>query len=154
MTSIIITKENRAERTRYASSVLTDKLEGGKVEMLLLRPSRSRQQEKLYHKLIGIIADQVKVMTKKYDVAIWKALLVDQFAQDKEAAGEPLRKPGAVFPAMDGSGRLVSIRPSTTGFSVAESSEFIDFIYAQGVELGVRWPASKHDLIDLGEWNG
>lgn len=154
MTRILITKENRSERTRYASSVITEKLEGGNVELSILRPSRSRNQEKLYHKLISIVASQVKVMGRKYDVAIWKALLVDQFAQDKEASCSPLKKPGTVFPAMDGSGRLVSIRPSTTGFSVAESSEFIDFIYAQGIELGVRWPASKHDLIDLGEWNG
>lgn len=154
MTRIIITKENRAERTRYASSVITQKLEGGKVELAILRPSRSREQEKLYHKLIGIIAEQIKVMANKYDVAIWKALLVDQFAQDKQEAGSPLRKPGSVFPAMDGSGRLVSIRPSTTGFSVSESSEFIEFIYAQGIELGVKWPATKHDLIDSGEWNG
>lgn len=152
MTRILITKENREERTRYASSVITQKLEGGKVELSILRPSRSREQEKLYHKLIGIIADQVKVMTKKYDVAIWKALLVDQFAQDKAAAGSPLKKPGTVFPAMDGSGRLVSIRPSTTGFTVAESSEFIEFLYAQGIELGVKWPASKHDLISMGEF--
>ncbi|HUH58415.1 MAG TPA: recombination protein NinB [Pseudomonadales bacterium] len=154
MTRIIITKENREERTRYASSVITQKLEGGKVELAILRPSRSREQEKLYHKLIGIIAEQIKVMANKYDVAIWKALLVDQFAQDKQAAGSPLGKPGSVFPAMDGSGRLVSVRPSTTGFTVAESSEFIEFIYAQGIELGVKWPASKHDLMELGEWNG
>lgn len=154
MTRILITKNNRDERTRYASSVITEKLEGGNVELSILRPSRSRDQEKLYHKLISIVADQVKVMGNKYDVAIWKALLVDQFAQDKEASGEPLRKPGTIFPAMDGSGRLVSIRPSTTGFSVAESGEFIEFIYAKGIELGVRWPASKQDLISMGESGG
>ena len=154
MTNIIITKENRAERTKYASHVITEKLEGGKVELTIRRPSRSRDQEKLYHKLISIVADQVKVMGNKYDVAIWKALLVDQFAQDKEQLGYPLKKPGTVFPAMDGSGRLVSIRPSTTGFTVAESSEFIEFLYAQGIELGVRWPASKHDLLMMGEENG
>lgn len=151
MTRILITKENRSERTQYASSVITQKLESGNVELAILRPSRSRNQEKLYHKLISIVASQVKVMGRKYDVAIWKALLVDQFAQDKEAAGEPLRKPGAIFPAMDGSGRLVSIRPSTTGFTVAESGEFIEFIYSKGIELGVNWPASKYDLIYIGE---
>ena len=46
MTRILITKENRIERTRYASSVITEKLEGGSVELSILRPSRSRNQEK------------------------------------------------------------------------------------------------------------
>lgn len=125
---------------------MLDALAGGPISVLVRRPSRSREQEKLYHKLIAIISSQVTVYGKLYYPEIWKALLVDQFEQERAAMGQPLRKPGQVVPAMDGSGRMVTVRPSTTGFSVAEGSDFIEFIYAQGIELGVKWPATAEEI--------
>tara|TARA_Y100000034_G_scaffold94231_1_gene114184 strand:- start:642 stop:1136 length:495 start_codon:yes stop_codon:yes gene_type:complete len=127
-------------------TAMVELLNGGPISVLVRRPSRSREQEKLYHKLIAVIAGQIKVFGRSYEPEIWKALLVDQFEQERAAMGQPLRKPGQVVPAMDGSGRMVTVRPSTTGFSVAEGSDFIEFIFAQGIELGVKWPATAEEI--------
>tara|TARA_Y100000296_G_scaffold33741_1_gene39214 strand:+ start:13036 stop:13587 length:552 start_codon:yes stop_codon:yes gene_type:complete len=163
---ITIHPDNTA-RSKFTAlkQFMLDALAGGPISVLVRRPSRSREQEKLYHKLIAVISDQVTFETKhpdsdpgrivyffgrnrrrKYKPEIWKALLVDQFEQERALAGEPLRKPGQIVPAMDGSGRMVTVRPSTTGFSVAEGSDFIEFIFAQGIELGVKWPATAEEI--------
>ena len=153
------------QRFTALKQFMLEALTGGPISVLIRRPSRSREQEKLYHKLIAVISDQVVFETwrpdsdpgrvvylfdrrrrRKYKPEIWKALLVDQFEQERAAMGQPLRKPGHVVPALDGSGRLVSVRPSTTGFSVSEASDFIEFIYAYGVELGVQWPATAEEI--------
>ncbi len=144
---ITIHPDNTARQKFTAlKQFMLDALAGGPISVLVRRPSRSREQEKLYHKLIAVISGQIKVFGKVYEPEVWKALLVDQFEQERAAMGQPLRKPGQIVPAMDGSGRMVTVRPSTTGFSVAEGSDFIEFIYAQGVELGVKWPATAEEI--------
>lgn len=144
---ITIHPDNTAQQKFTAlKQFMLEALSGGPISVLVRRPSRSREQEKLYHKLIAVISGQIKVFGKVYEPEVWKALLVDQFEQERAAMGQPLRKPGQIVPAMDGSGRMVTVRPSTTGFSVAEGSEFIEFIYAQGVELGVKWPATAEEI--------
>lgn len=125
---------------------IVEALQGGAIHVQLLRPSRSREQEKHYHALIGEIAAQVKVFSKKYKPETWKALLVDQFEKEMAELGRPLRKPSETVPAMDGSGRLVTIRPSTTKFSKEEGGAFIEFLYAQGVEMGVIWSANAEQI--------
>lgn len=135
----------RAAMAAIKAFVIELLLSGG-VSVLIRRPSRTREQEKLYHKLISEVSKQVRVFGKTYEPEIWKALLVDQFEQERLAMNKPLRKPGQIVPAMDGSGRMVTVRPSTTGFSVEEGSEFIEFTYAQGVEMGVKWPASAEEI--------
>lgn len=144
---ITIHPDNTA-RSKFTAlkEVMVAALAGGPISVLVRRPSRSREQEKLYHKLIAIISGQIKVFGKVYEPEVWKALLVDQFEQERAAMGQPLRKPGQIVPAMDGSGRMVTVRPSTTGFSVAEGSDFIEFIFAQGIELGVKWPATAEEI--------
>lgn len=125
---------------------IIEALAGGDVSVVVRRPCKSREQEKLYHALIAEIASQVRTFGKRYDTDVWKALLVDQFAVERTAMGEPLRKPGAVVPAMDGSGRMVTVRASTTEFNREEGGAFIEFLYAQGVEMGVRWSANAEQI--------
>lgn len=144
--SIKLTKETLASAMQTVHRWISEGLEGGALELSLMRPSKSREQEKHYHALIGDISAQIKVMGKKYSHEVWKALLVDQFSQDKRALGEPLRHDSQTVPAMDMSGRLVTIRASTTLFSKREGQEFIEFLYSQGIELGVRWSATAEQI--------
>ena len=139
-------QSNARQAMGAIKALIIELLLSGAVSVLIRRPSRSREQEKLYHALIGEISKQITVYGKPYAPEIWKALLVDQFEQERVAMGRPLRKPGQIVPAMDGSGRMVTVRPSTTGFSVEEGSEFIEFIYAQGIEMGVKWPATAEEI--------
>lgn len=125
---------------------IVESLAGGPVTVSVSRPSRSRAQEKHYHALIGEIAKQVSVMGKRYNPEIWKVLLVDQFAQEKKSMGEQLSNPGATVPAMDMSGRLVTIRPSTRKFNKKEGQEFIEYLYSKGIEMGVKWSASAQQI--------
>lgn len=127
-------------------NVIIEGLQSGDLAVLVRRPSKSREQEKKYHAMIHEIAGQVRTYGKRWGDDVWKALLVDQFAQDRANIGEPLRKPGSVVPAMDGSGRMVTVRASTAEFNKQEGSDFIEFLYATGIELGVQWSASAEQI--------
>jgi len=114
-------------------------IEGGPVAITITRPSRSAEMNKKFHAMIRDIAQQVTFFGKRrYDAEVWKALLVDQFEQEKAAMGEPLSHPGQLITSMDGQ-RTITVRPSTTKFRKAEASEFIEFLYQQGSEMGVNW---------------
>ena len=114
-------------------------IQGGPVVITLSRESKSRLQERHYHALIGDIARQITFYgNKRYHPDTWKALLVEQFDQEMKAMGTPLRKPGRLITSLDGQ-RTITVRPSTTKFRKAEASEFIEFLYQQGSEMGVNW---------------
>ena len=134
---------------------------GGDFLVVVTSLSKSREQEKKYHALIGEFAKQVafdvtppsssKVrrlpQKKQYPPAVWKTLLVDAFEQEKLLMGEPLRKPGRMVMSLDGQ-RMVSMRPSTRDFTKAEAGEFIEFLYARGIEYGVQWPAEHWQIVE------
>jgi len=133
--------------------LVVEAVQGGDVLLIVTEISKSRAQERKYHVMLKEIADQV-VFTRsgigqaqqvRYKPDVWKALLVDAFEQEKTAMGEPLAKPGRLIPSIDGS-RLVSIRASTTDFRKKEASDFIEFLYARGVEHGVRWSATAEQI--------
>lgn len=111
---------------------------GGHVEIEIKRPCKSREQEARYHAMIGDIAATVTIDGRKYDRDVWKALLVDDFAEEMRRQGTPLSHPGRVIPSMDGS-RVVTIRPSSSRFRKSEAAEFIEYLYATGTELGARF---------------
>ncbi len=116
-----------------------------KIVVIVQEWSKSRDQEKKYHAMIGDIARQVCFYGKKrHKQEIWKALLVEQFAREKEEMGEPLRHPGETIMSLDGK-RNITVRPSTKQFLMAEAAEFIEYLYMQGTDMGVRWsePALK-----------
>lgn len=133
---------------------IVESLAGGPVLVRVGRESKTRKQEKLYHKLIAELASKAKNEDGKpygydkwlrpngYKADVWKVLLVDSFAKEKEEMGYPLKKPGATVPSLDNSERLVTIRPSTQLFRKSEGQEFIEFIYAKGIEYGVVWDAT------------
>lgn len=111
-------------------------IEGGKpIELILKRPDRTREQEKKYHAMIGDISDSVVLDGRQFDDEIWKTWLVEEFERELNAMGQQLRHPGRVILSRDGQ-RLVTIRAATSRFTVSESSDFIEFLYHTGTELG------------------
>lgn len=118
---------------------------GGPVEIEIKRPCKSREQEARYHAMIGDIAATVTIDGRKYDRETWKALLVEDFAEDMRRQGTPLSHPGRVIPSLDGT-RVVTIRPSSRRFRKSEAAEFIEYLYATGTELGARFsdPALRY----------
>ena len=149
MRAVRLTQANAKDGMSLLKNIIIESLHGGDTEVVVRRPSKSRDQEAHYHALINEIAQQVKIYTKHYSAEVWKALLVDQFRIEREQMGEPLRKAGQTVPAMDGSGRLITIRPSTREFSASEASAFIEFIFAQGIAMGVKWPANMESIKEL-----
>lgn len=116
-----------------------DAIKGGKIIVEIRSWSKSREMEKKYHAMINDIARQVVFYGKKrHKPEIWKALLVEQFAREKESMGEHLRHPGQTIVSLDGQ-RMITVRPSTTQFLVSEASDFIEYLYQQGTEFGVHW---------------
>lgn len=114
-------------------------IQGGKLVVEIRRQNKSREMERKYHAMLNDIARQVTFYgNRHYGAEIWKALMVDQFAQERAQMGEPLRHPGQTIISLDGQ-RQVTVRASTTQFLVPEGADFIEFLYAQGSEMGVRW---------------
>ena len=64
--------------------------------------------------------------------------LVDEFRRVREEMGEPLTHPGKTVISLDGQ-RKVTVRPSTKKFRKKEASDFIEFLYATGIEYGARF---------------
>lgn len=118
--------------------LVSEKIHGGPLIVTVARESKTRSMERKYHAMINDIARQVTVFGRQYAPEVWKALLVDQYEQEVKAAGGRLGSPSETIVSMDGQ-RRVTVRPSTTRFKKHEGAEFIEFLYAQGCEMGVGW---------------
>jgi hypothetical protein len=94
--------------------------------------SKSRDQEKLYHELIGQIAKQAQHMGAKWDAESWKRLLVDSYCREKGL------KTGAVIPNLAGDG-IVQLGMQTRNFTKEQASEFVEWLHAWGAEHGVTF---------------
>ncbi|QQD21208.1 hypothetical protein GJQ54_05210 [Oceanospirillaceae bacterium ASx5O] len=160
---IVFDQTNARQAMTAIKALVIDLLQGGPVAVLIRRPSRSREQEKKYHAMFREFARQVTFCRTvgegenvirifgqgyqhRYDEDCWKALLVHDFAQERAAMGEPLAKPGRVIPVLDNSGMMITVRASTAALSREESAAFIEYLYAKGIEYGVRWPASAEEI--------
>ena len=93
---------------------------------------KSRDQEKLYHELIGQIAKQAQHMGAKWDAESWKRLLVDSYCREKGL------KTGAVIPNLSGDG-IVQLGMQTRKFTKEQASEFVEWLHAWGAEHGVTF---------------
>jgi len=122
-----------------AWNVAKDAIQTAGIVVEIKRYNKSREQEKKYHAMIGDFAKQIAFYgNKKYSLDVWKARLVEQFAREKELLGEPLRRPGQTIASLDGL-RTISVPPSTKQFLVKEASDFIEYLYQQGSEMGVNF---------------
>lgn len=104
---------------------------GRKLTLEVKEASKSREQERLYHELIGQIAKQAQHMGAKWSAEDFKRLLVDKFAREIGLSG------GKIIPNLDGTG-IVQLGVQTRGFSVDQGSQFIEWLYAWAANNGVE----------------
>jgi hypothetical protein len=108
-----------------------DALAAGRKLTLEIKPaSKSRDQEKLYHDLIGQIAKQAQHMGAKWSPEDWKRLLVDQFIKYQGLSG------AMIVPNLDGTG-IVQLGFQTRKFTKEQASEFVEFLLAWSAENGI-----------------
>jgi len=120
-----------------AWNVAKEAIQTAGIVVEIKRYNKSREQEKKFHAMINDFARQITFYgNKRHKQDIWKALLVEQFAQEKKLLGDPLRHQGKTITSLDGL-RVITVRPSTTQFLVAEAADFIEYLYQQGTEMGV-----------------
>jgi hypothetical protein len=103
---------------------------GRKLTLEVKDASKSREQEKLYHELIGQIAKQAQHMGAKWSAEDFKRLLVDQFMRDIGEGG------GKVIPNLDNTG-IVQLGTQTRNFTQEQGSEFIEWLYSWAANNGV-----------------
>lgn len=134
----------------HARNLIQKAIQGGSVLLTLGRLSKSREQEQKYHAMINDIAKTVWCavydefghivpgMRRQFDSDYWKAVLVDGFEQELREQGIKLKKPSRIVRSLDRQ-RWVSLRASTRDFGKQHASMFIEYLYAQGTELGATF---------------
>lgn len=110
--------------------------------VLTIKPeSKTRDQEKKYHAMIGDIAKQAQHLGAKWESEDWKRLLIDKFARDTG------KTHGKVIPNLDSDG-VVEVGILSRNFSRTVGAEFIEWLYAWGAEHGIEWAESNQWAID------
>jgi hypothetical protein len=105
-------------------------LQGGATWVLTIKPAtRSGDQNRKLHAMLGEIAAQKEWAGSKRDSETWKRLLTAAWTR---ARGEHTE----FLPAIDGVGIDVVFR-RTSSLTRGEMSELIEFVYAWGAEAGV-----------------
>lgn len=93
-------------------------------------PSRSKEQNALFHAVCGDISKQRRWAGRKIDVEGWKRLLVDAWARETD------RQQGDVVPSLDGAS-IVNLSMQTRRLRVKEMGELITF---------AQWWATDNDV--------
>lgn len=92
--------------------------------------NRSLEQNALLHVLIQKISSKVEWAGKKREVDTWKRLLIAGWLR---ARGESIE----ILPSLDNHGIDVVFRHTST-LTIAEMSEFIEYIQAWAIEQGIQ----------------
>lgn len=129
---------------QWAEQTIKRALAGGPVQITLGRVSKSRDQEARYHAMIHDIHQQC---FRGYSAEGVKAVLVNQFALEREEQGEPLAHPGEKVWDWK-TKEPVYVRPSTKKFRKKEASDFIEFLYSVGSEYNVQWSEKALTVYD------
>jgi hypothetical protein len=106
-------------------------------------PRKSREQEERYHAMLGDLSEQWKLHGRKWDAESMKRLCIDQFKRDTikdPDFSEMWRAMGdiEIAPSIDGSG-IVALGTQSRKFPKRLASAFIEWLFALGAEVGVRW---------------
>ena len=109
---------------------------GKKLTLEIKEQSKSREQERLYHELIGQIAKQAQHLGAKWDAEDWKRLLVQEFCKEKGILT------GKVIPNLSGDG-IVQLGFQTRKFTKEQASEFVEFLQAWAADNGVTLNDAK-----------
>ena len=105
---------------------------------------KKREQEEKYHAMIGQISSQAEHFGQKRDLETWKRLLIAAFVivlrENAKAEGkdDPFPEVGALIPALNGKD-FVQVGVPSSGFTIKQASQFIEYLYAFGEESGVRF---------------
>lgn len=94
---------------------------------------RSIEQNKLLHKLLTQVSDQVEWHGKKLSVLVWKRLCTAAWL--REEGHSPM-----LVPALDNTG-FDLVFEHTSQLSVAQCGRLIIWIESFGSQSGVRWEA-------------
>ena len=103
---------------------------GRKLTLEIKPASKSRDQERLYHELIGQIAKQAQHMGAKWSADDWKRMLVWQYCKDNQLDC------GKVIPSLDMTG-IVQLGIQTRKFTKEQASEFVEFLLAWCANNGI-----------------
>ena len=103
-----------------------------------LPQAKSRDQEDKYHAMIADIAKQSQYISRTWDAGDMKRILIDEFAEEMRNHGTPLGHDSSIIPSENGK-RIIQLEIRSSEFRVKEASDFIEFLYAWGVERGVVW---------------
>ena len=111
---------------------IKEALDGGIPLVLeIKRESKTRQQEKLYHKLIGKVATRCRHLNCTYNEEDWKRILVDAYLRETN------QQSGHVVPNLDGTG-VVQLGLQTRRFTKEQASEFVTWLEAWCANNGVE----------------
>lgn len=107
-------------------------LKSGKKLTLEIKPaSKSREQERLYHAILGEIAQQAEHCGSKWDAEDWKRMMVWQFCKEKQI------ETGKVVPSLDMTG-IVQLGQQTRKFTKEQASDFVEFLLAWCADNGIE----------------
>jgi len=95
------------------------------------QPRRTSAQNALMWVLLEAFADQVSHCGRKYDAETWKSILMKAFGKELE-----------FVPSLDGQ-EIVALGYRTSELSRAEMSDFAEFIFSEGVKLGVSFDRDR-----------
>lgn len=84
---------------------------------------KSREQEKLYHSIIGQIAKQSKLHGSRWSAESWKRFLIDQWAHEN---GE-MASVSKVMPSIDGE-RVVQLGLQSRRFTKEQAISFTEWL--------------------------
>lgn len=105
------------------------------------KDTKSKAQERMYHAQIDDIAPYFEFMGQRgWPAEDVKRLLIDAFARARAEEGRPLKQMDEprIVPSIDGKG-TVMLGAQSRRFTQEEAADFIEFLYAYGAQLGVRW---------------
>lgn len=140
----IANEQQREYAMARANAAVAKGVQQGAVELEVRYAARELSQNAKFH---ALIADIHRQCFRGYSAEGVKAVLVNQFALEMVEQGTPLTRPGEKVWDWK-TQEAVYVRPTTTKFRASEAAQFIEFLYATGVELGVTWSEQANAIYD------
>lgn len=94
---------------------------------------KSRDQEKMYHSIIGQIAKQAKLHGSRWTAESWKRFLIDQWAHE---SGE-MNRISKIMPSIDGE-RVVQLGHQSRRFTKEQATSFTEWLLYWANTNGVK----------------
>lgn len=116
-----------------AAQALKTGLQKGPAVVTLTRPKRTLDQNRLMWPLLKDFSQQVEHFGQKYTQDEWKDLLTAAFNGCTKYA-----------PNLDGTG-VVAFGVRTSKWPKDTFSAFIEFMYSEGAQRGVKWSQQSED---------